>query len=442
MERMENLIEEIKMISSVFNRKKHAVRRDRHRKKAETGSGLGKKLPFLLKFYLQFFLLKSVFILFFPVRLMQKERWVILFRTDHLGDLLCSVSAIKHFAEYYHRQGMKIAVVTDTPYQDLARRLVPSLDRVIAIRRDGAVSNIFYRLCFLIPFYRLRIFSVISLPIRLNLPFVETFLFARECHCILYEYEKTPLYVQRYLRFYSGIHSFVPLVSVHDQNEKMFREITGEPSAYEPLDLKALLPDWKRRGNEIPEPGKYYVVLPGGSSSKNCWQPEKFAFIINAVQKEFPDCKAVILGSRQERQREKNVLAHLQEPDSVLPLCGKTTLEECFAWIRDAAFTVSNDSGGVHIAAGYQIPSFVIFHGVTFGLCVPNPYYTQAVYFHHQRECFCCMGNSSCFNDTSDLPWPCLRDIQAGEVWEKMKPRVLSILKRHRQDALPEKHVR
>ena len=58
-----------------------------------------------IKMMIHAVLLGSLFCLMFRKRRQDGRKWVVLVRCDHLGDLLCSISVLRHFLGYYHRQG-------------------------------------------------------------------------------------------------------------------------------------------------------------------------------------------------------------------------------------------------------------------------------------------------------------------------------------------------
>ena len=82
-----------------------------------------------------------------------------------------------------------------------------------------------------------------------------------------------------------------------------------------------------------------------------------------------------------------------EDREGVLALCGKTDLKALFAWVRDAEFVIGNDSGGVHLAAAWDVPSFSIIYGGDFGSFLPNPHYHLDHPFYHRLDCFVCVDN-------------------------------------------------
>ena len=69
-------------------------------------------------------LLGSIYWLMFRKRRQDGRKWIVLVRCDHLGDLLCSISVLRHFLDYYHRQGFAVALVVNQPYRELAEKLL------------------------------------------------------------------------------------------------------------------------------------------------------------------------------------------------------------------------------------------------------------------------------------------------------------------------------
>ena len=372
-------------------------------------------LFFLFKFHLKRIGLWFLYFLMFPARMLDRRKWVVIFRTDHLGDVLCSVSVFRHFARYCDARNLALAIFVDSPYQGLLERLVPGA-KVIALSETKALHCFSYRLRIFGLLYSMRIQKTVSFLVFGKLNFLEVFSFAKEKHRTYINLPPSDanISLKYYAKYFNCHHEIFRGLCIHDQLERIFEEITGEQTSYELPDFRTDLPDVILPD---PLPGKYYLILPGSSMHFRCWSPAKFAVLLQLIRMNFPEYTAVILGSKADRALEEKLMEQIDDKTGILALCGKTDLKTLFAWMRGASFVIGNDSGGIHLAAGYRIPFFAIFDCADFGRYLPNPYYPDAHYFCHEWSCASCFCNCIYQDSDSTRQWPCLRSIEVEEVY-------------------------
>ncbi len=102
-------------------------------------------------------------------------------------------------------------------------------------------------------------------------------------------------------------------------------------------------------------------INPGATyGSAKRWYPEKFA----KVAKYFSDrYDIVIFGGPNEVEMAGEVERNLKalHVNSVVNLAGKTDIRELCSYIAGLNLFITNDSGPMHVAAAYQVPSVSIF---------------------------------------------------------------------------------
>gem|GEM_PF-6242814 len=81
---------------------------------------------------------------------------------------------------------------------------------------------------------------------------------------------------------------------------------------------------------------------------------------------------------------------------------------------------IGNDSGGIHAAAAFQIPSFSVIFGTEFGRFLPNPYYLLNHSFYSGKDCLRCLGECV-FPKADNQPFPCLLDVSVDEVYRAIR---------------------
>lgn len=183
--------------------------------------------------------------------------------------------------------------------------------------------------------------------------------------------------------------------------------------------------------------GRYYVLYPGASWTQRAWNPEKFADIINYM---FPKTgyTCVILGTSSEQWIANKILENvaLFPKMSIINLIGKTSLYDVIDIIGGAEFVLSNDTSGGHIAAATNTPSVVIVGGGHLNRFFPYKLEKVEVEdnlpiaVHTQMDCFYCdwnweiirRNNASCLEDIcNNRTIACVKDISTQKVINEIK---------------------
>ncbi len=101
-------------------------------------------------------------------------------------------------------------------------------------------------------------------------------------------------------------------------------------------------------------------INPGATyGSAKRWYPEYFAKVAKNFSKDF---KIVIFGGSNEIKIAKDIENILKkEKVEVLNIAGKTTIEELIFYISKLSLFITNDSGPMHIATAFKIPTVAIF---------------------------------------------------------------------------------
>jgi len=106
---------------------------------------------------------------------------------------------------------------------------------------------------------------------------------------------------------------------------------------------------------------KILGINPGASyGSAKRWYPEKFAEVVEKLSKQFD---IIIFGSTNEKDFAKDIEKSLiaKGINNYQNLAGKTTITELISCISNLDLFITGDSGPMHIAASFQIPTIAIF---------------------------------------------------------------------------------
>jgi len=168
---------------------------------------------------------------------------------------------------------------------------------------------------------------------------------------------------------------------------------------------------WPKRDFERPTLG----INPGATyGSAKRWYPEKFAETAAELSQKFDILifggpgETDIAGDIERMVRKKGV-------ENVTNLAGKTTIPELCSLIAGLDLFITGDSGPMHIAAAYRVPTVAIFgptkHKETCQWMNP-----KSLIVRHDLECAPCMKRT-CPIKTHE----CMKEIEAIEVTEAAK---------------------
>lgn len=105
--------------------------------------------------------------------------------------------------------------------------------------------------------------------------------------------------------------------------------------------------------------GEFLVVHPGSRRPHKCWEPEKYAALIERLQKSGHTLVLTGAPSVQERQLVDAIVGNLQQP--VIDLSGALTLKQLGELIRRARCFIGVDSAPMHMAAAVETPIVALF---------------------------------------------------------------------------------
>jgi len=179
--------------------------------------------------------------------------------------------------------------------------------------------------------------------------------------------------------------------------------ITGHDDTAGPLRL-----DWPAKHYPRPTLG----INPGASyGSAKRWYPEKFAEVAASLADRFD---IVIFGGPNETDIAGDIEKIIRERniENVSNLAGKTTIPELCSAIGGLDLFLTGDSGPMHVAAAYQVPTVTIF-GPTKWLETSQWQNPKSLIVRHDLECAPCMKRTCPLKHHE-----CMKGIEAAEVLE------------------------
>jgi len=155
-------------------------------------------------------------------------------------------------------------------------------------------------------------------------------------------------------------------------------------------------------------------INPGATyGSAKRWYPEEFAKVAIALADRYD---IVIFGGPGEEEIAEDIERMIDEAESanithlVTNLAGKLTIPELISHIAGLSWLVTNDSGPMHVAAAYQIPTVALFGPTRYRETNQwqNP---QGHLIRKEMECSPCMKRTCPLQHHN-----CMKEIKAQEV--------------------------
>lgn len=144
------------------------------------------------------------------------------------------------------------------------------------------------------------------------------------------------------------------------------------------------------------------------------WYPDKFAEVASAFSDSFD---IIIFGGPNEvemaNEIEQNLVA--KNVSNYINLAGKTTIKELCENIGGCSLFITNDSGPMHVAAAYQVPTVAIF-GPTKHKETSQWMNEKSKIVRHEMECSPCMKRECPLGHHE-----CMTTITAQEVIDSIK---------------------
>ncbi len=153
-------------------------------------------------------------------------------------------------------------------------------------------------------------------------------------------------------------------------------------------------------------------INPGATyGSAKRWYPEKFA----EVAREYADRYDILLFGGPNEVGMANEIEAALKGIQVTNFAGKTSIAELCSFIGGLDLFITNDSGPMHVAAAYQVPTVAIF-GPTRHLETSQWRNEKSVIVRHDMECAPCMKRECPLGHHE-----CMKSITAQEVIEAIK---------------------
>ncbi len=161
--------------------------------------------------------------------------------------------------------------------------------------------------------------------------------------------------------------------------------------------------------------GTYWVLAPGGGRATKRWPVSYFKRLADQMRKTL-GTNIVVIGGEEDMPLCRQIIEGNSEISQ--NLCGKTSLQETAAVLKNAIGLVTNDTGVMHIASAFSKPVVALF-GPTVKEFGFFPFRTPHVVLEKALDCRPCS-----FHGTSKCPlghFRCMKEILPEEVLKAVR---------------------
>ena len=344
------------------------------------------------------------------------RRKVALVRLDNIGDFVLWLDALRGWRAVFPPETHELTLIAQRTWASLAENAL-EIDHVWSLDRDRFVQDVAYRRAQLRAVRQAGFDTVVQVRPGRELLIEDTLTrvsgagervgWARAAGASLLHWALSE-------RMYSQI---VPPGSAEqmelDRNADMLRALGL-------TEFAADVPQLAERAECPPDlDGQpFYVLFPGAEWAGRRWPPARFAEIARRLHA-LTGWRGVVCGGPDDRERGQ-VVAGL----SGVPLddwTGRTSLDLLAAIMRRARVVVSNETGGVHLAASVKTPCVSVTGGGHWGRFLPYPAAVAArrgvplpVVF--PMPCFGCDWKCI-YQVVPGDPTPCVENVSVDAVW-------------------------
>ena len=167
--------------------------------------------------------------------------------------------------------------------------------------------------------------------------------------------------------FYTKTVPFSWMIHDAERNLSLLQGIAKEKFAAEKLSMSftpsadenvaRLLKDFNLEGKKL-------VGIHAGSAwPTKCWPMEYFVELISKLQTELGLQVVLVGGGKQDTDLGEKICQLAQ--GHAASLCGKTSLADLMALMKHLSLFITNDSGPMHIATAFDVPTLAIFGPTT-----------------------------------------------------------------------------
>lgn len=315
--------------------------------------------------------------------------WILVARTDGLGDFILWQSAAQEMRRHYPDKKIALMLETEKPTQELAQ-ILPLFDDVFSVDihcyvRFGTIFKM-----------RKRSFDTILQPVYSRLSFTDILIFAaRADNRVTIDSNGQLMTAWEWKMSNRGYDKILPAdPSIRHElvrNGEIMRGLGDK-------DFKASMPFLPVLAPNPIKNGPYLMVFPAGSWKGKQWPAKSFSEALGWLQKE-THFHIYLCGGEADIPICQEIINGMQNQNGIHIAAGSHSLVQTVEAIRGANLVFGNDTGAIHIAAACHVPSVAITADREIGrflpyeIEAPQPQDVPPVCIHGGLSCRGCLPN-------------------------------------------------
>ncbi len=186
-------------------------------------------------------------------------------------------------------------------------------------------------------------------------------------------------------------------------------------SSYDIINLKKQVKNKKKLTDGKP---LRICISIGATHPKRVWQSKNYANLIKFLSENL-HCEIILVGTAEESSAAGEIKKNLPSGVSIMDLTGKTNLSELIYLIKDFDIIIASDTGTLHIAQIFNVPSVSVFTGSA-NFYETGPHIENSYVIYSKIECYPCLQHETCrFN------FACKNDINPENVFDLVLMQVI-----------------
>lgn len=349
----------------------------------------------------------------------QSQKYILIVRTDLLGDFIIWFNAFKAIAQKFRNENYKIILVGNEIWMPLAEKL-KTIDVLIPLNRKKYFKDFHYRKTILNEINKFDIEYLFQTAYSRDFAVADSISRNVKAKTKIAFRRKPEAEYSFWNLLSNSLYSKLIIPTTEHQFEfYRIKEFLSEIN----IPVEKYSTDISSYFNKSEPAKKYFVVLPGANAARRCLEPNKFAEIITKIiNKTGWEC--YLCGSKSETKLGGEIQSYMDLQCS--NLIGKTSLVELGDVLIASELVMGNETGTLHYASALNRNSVCILGGGHFGRFMPykvsisdNSVLPTAVY--KKMECFNCHWRCI-YTDKKDEVVPCISQLSAEYIWQEINP--------------------
>ncbi len=336
----------------------------------------------------------------------EKRKTILLINYNNLGDLVCDTPSLRSLRNFYKNEQIIMLVKNKASMDFLS--YCPYIDKIIemphsrdSLKKFFKFALKFKRINFLLSIQFVRPFDQMY---RTMLPFILNI--------------KQRLGLKQLDKKYRYLGSFTTSIKLDNTSSRIEESLNLIKKLNIPI-LGTHTECWYNE-NDVKHKitNDYIVIQTQATMQARIWHKSNYAELINLITAKYHDLKIVLTGTEKESLIINEIKSKCQKTELVY-IYDDLSISNLLYIIKHSKLLITNDTGPLHFAHAFNIPTIAIF-----GISPPEYLYPSSFNYHYIkgiRHCpaDCQFRSAECFSiykhNIKDLP--CINTVNINDVF-------------------------